>query len=243
MANANKVERILVSLECLLDTRLGTVGTFDPRGAERLSTDKKYLRREVDVYEGIDMDRFHAAYAARAANGQEVLKHSTLTGMVLFLRSKVIELAEQASISPLFDGVEIEVNSYPFLLGDAVKAELVKCLNVWLTGFAPITIIYADPNSLTPKHCKQRYAMLVDYDWNAWMNLHSDAFNEVRLPEVLFFAPRLYFTGVLPDQKELEEVMRNAPHPFDAMEMQASPIVGLKLIDIAHFSGILRHTQ
>jgi hypothetical protein len=65
--------------------------------------------------------------------------------------------------------------------------------------------------------------------------MHAEAFKDTRLNEVHLIAPALYFNEK-PDEKTLKSLVRDAAHPFIAMTMLASPLVGLELIDIRYFS-------
>jgi hypothetical protein len=79
------------------------------------------------------------------------------------------------------------------------------------------------------------------YDYGHWMNLHSEAFKETRLSEIHLVAPALYFNEK-PDEKTLKELLREAAHPFQAMMMLATPLVGLELVDIKYFSIVAQNT-
>jgi hypothetical protein len=231
MAGNKKIETILVELDCLLDTRLGTIERMGVEHAARVLT-PAYLARQQDVFDGVDRDEFRRLYQARDV---ETLKHSKLTNLATRLRDLTTALSEMAIARPYFDGVKIAVNTYPYQL-DAETSEAVgKAVAVWAGGVVPVELVSIRPEQLTPALVKTSFAMLFMYEYERWMDMHAEAFKDTRLNEVHLIAPALYFNEQ-PDEKVLKGLVRDAAHPFVAMTMLASPLVGLELIDVKYFS-------
>jgi hypothetical protein len=231
MAANKKIETILVELDCLLDTRLGTLERMGEEHAARVLT-PAYLAREQDVFDGIDREAYRQLYQARDV---ETLKHSKVTALTTRFRELTTFLTEMAIERPYFDGVQIAVNTFPYVL-DAVTADAIgKAVTAWIGGNVPVELVSIRPEQLTPAVVKTHYAMLFMYEYEAWMNMHAVAFKDTRLNEVHLIAPALYFNEK-PDEKTLKSLVRDAAHPFIAMTMLASPLVGLELIDIRYFS-------
>ncbi len=251
MAHANKVEGILVDLDSLLDTRLGTLSGISPDLARQALTAPGYLTRTTDTFVGVEEAVYKAAYAQRDI---QTLKQSVMTGIVSYLRSILKQLKDQAVTQPTHDAIRVDVNVFPYDPSPDELAVLHEVLLYRLTGgmateaqefdLVTVDIVNYSPESLTPAHCKANYGALVMYDpWN-WLNLHSEAFPDrtKRLPEVILYAPRLY-SNREPNEKELSDLkmeLRNIPDPFTSLEMAISPIVGLTLIDVVHFSSSVR---
>jgi hypothetical protein len=233
MASANSLAVLLVELDVLLDTRLGTVAQYwgDDIALKVLETG--YHTRVCDHYEGVDKDEFQARYRNRNV---DTLKHSVVSNAVSLLKELLAHLTDQAIHTPYHDGAKIIVNVYPYSLNDEERVALRMSLEDWLGVTAPIELVSLHPEQLTPSHCKQEYSMLMIYEYEHWLNIHTAGFTRARLPEVLVLAPAIYFAGPAPAAEELEKIVNEAMHPFKAAQMLASQLIGLQLIDVTHFS-------
>jgi hypothetical protein len=161
-----------------------------------------------------------------------------LSGAVDFLHDVTAALAEQASTRPYHDGGKLVVNTHPYtptLTSDELD-EIGRAIAARMDGHAPVELVDISPESLTPYHCKHAYAMMMVYDFGAWMETHSEAFKTTQLPEVALYSPRLY--SKRPREDELQTVTKEIMHPVQAIEMMASPLISLKLMDVKHFSVI-----
>jgi hypothetical protein len=235
-AQAIKVEKLLVELDCLLDTRLGTCGLISAETTEAMLASGKYHSREIDVFDGFDMEEFRRVYNRRDTN---TLANSVATNLFKFLLEIIGQLSRQALARPYLDAVEVEVNTHPYTLSDAEKEMMVKVIAHRIRNLAKVSLVDIAPEKLDPKYCKASFGAMFMYDPWTWLNLQTDAFITTRLPEVLLYAPKLY-THKRPSDDELERLTKDAPHPFLAAEMQSSPLVGLTLIDVAYFSSSVR---
>lgn len=225
---------IYVELDVLLDTRLGTIARLDEDAALK-TLQSGYHAREVDSFDFVDMNEYKALYAQRDG---DTLSKSMLTGAVSFLRDVTATLAEQASSRPYHNGGKLIVNTHPYTstLSNDELDDIGRAIAARMDGHAPVELVDISPESLTPYHCKQNYAMMMVYDFGAWMEMHSDAFRTTRLPEVTMFSPRLYHER--PREDELQNVTKELMHPAKAIEMMASTIISLKLMDVKHFSVV-----
>lgn len=236
MAQANRIEKLYVELDCLLDTRLGTIAQHWPETASAIVASGEFHKREVDNFAGVDTDAYQQAYSRRNV---VTLMHSVATNLFGYLLKILGQLETQALLRPYHDSVAIDVNIHPYVLSAAEKEEMVKMIAHRIRGLARVSLVDIKPEQLDPKHCKSSYGAMFMYDPWTWMNLQSDAFATTRLPEVILYAPKIY-TNRRPSDDELAQLTKDAPHPFTAMEMYSSPIVGLTLIEVANFSSSIR---
>jgi hypothetical protein len=231
MPNSKKLETIYVDLDVLLDTRLGTIAILDQNIAEKLSVDENYQKRLSDDFEGIDLDLYKELYKNRDVT---TLKHSVVTNAISLLRHLVSVMAEQAITRPYHDGLKIVVNTHPYILSGEEMEEFGKVISVWLDGLAPVELVSIPTKDLTPVHCKT-YAIIIKYDYEEWMNMQGEAFKATQLPTVTLLVPAIYFVKT-PTDAELKKTMKETTHPFKALEVLASPLISLTLIDVSHFS-------
>lgn len=234
--SARKVEQIYVDLDVVLDARLGTLARISEDTAERI-LNAGYHTRETDSFEGVDMDLYRDLYAKRDS---VTLSKSVCSGAVPLLRHLAGELTKQAIGRPYHEGMRVVVNTHPYVLTSAETDEIGAAIAAWMQGLAEVTTLSCQPKDLTPSHCKSNFAMMLVYDFEAWMECHAKAFETTRLPEVTMFAPALY--AQKPTDEELAKTVKEAAHPLRAIEWLASPIIDLKLIDVKYFSIITTRT-
>jgi hypothetical protein len=232
MSANKKIETILIELDALLDTRLGTLRQqMGVEYAQRILT-LDYITREIDAFEGIETSVFQEMYAAR---NEETLKCSVVTALVTRLKDLTTFLSELAVNAPEYDGIRLAVNTYPYRLSKAVLRDIGKSVSVWTGGLIPVELVNITPQDLTPIHVKSHFAMLFMYDYGSWIETQTVAFHETLIPEIHLVAPALYFSKK-PDAKELKDLVRQAAHPFQATMMFLTPMVGLELVDAKWFS-------
>jgi hypothetical protein len=233
MSANKKIEALLIGLDEIFDTRLGTIRRMGVEHAQRILT-PEYLVREIDEFEGIDNSAFKELYRARNV---ETLQVSTITAIVPRLKDWASFLSELAMARPYFDGIKLVVNVWPYHLSSDVLRDIGSCVSVWTGGLTPIELVNISPQDLTPAFVKEQFAAMFMYEYGSWMELHSAAFHETRLSEIHLIAPALYFNEK-PDEKTLKELIREAAHPFQAAMMLARPLVGLEIVDTKYFSVV-----
>ena len=61
---ADKLCRVIIEIDCLLDTRLGTLAKFNPDLANAIltDTDNLYHERKTDDFPGISRETFYSLY-------------------------------------------------------------------------------------------------------------------------------------------------------------------------------------
>lgn len=237
MEAGGKIEVIYVELDCLLDTRIGTLAVMkgDEYVAELLASGK-YHSRDIDGFPDVDREAYQAAYKKR---GPEELMRSSLTGGVSLIKQLVGKLSEQAAVRPYHDGCKILINTHPFNLADNVRDELKEVVEHLTLGLALVEMVYMTPEEVSPLWCKQELSAMMMYEYESWLNLHAQTWQQIRIPTITLFSPRIYHNKK-PTEQELQELLARSVHPFAAIEMMASPVVELRLMDVKHFSVVQR---
>lgn len=225
---------ILVGLDELLDTRLGTIARLRDEAA--LATlEAGYHTRKQDSFQFVDMQSYRDLYTQRDS---VTLSKSMCTGVVPMLRQLVVALTEQAIETPRHTGAKIVVNLHPYseTLSVEEKDEILKAVKVWMSGtLADVSLDSFSPESLTPELLKaMNVASMFMYHHEEWMNAQTKAFETTRVPEITLFGPALY--SILPTEEQLAKEIKEAAHPLVALEMLASPLVHLQLLPVKHFS-------
>jgi hypothetical protein len=232
MSTQQRLQCIYVSLDVLLDTRLGTIARIDDAVAADVIASGTYQTRKNDVFEGVDKAVFDQMYKDRDV---ETLKLSIVTDAIQYIKRLVSGLTEQAIARPYHDGAKIVVNLYPYNLLIVEQEKIGRAISAWINDMAPVELVFISTKDLTPAHCKDKYSLMMVYEYEEWMETHAEAFHHTRLPEVTMYVPALYKVHT-PSVEELEKTVKEAAHPMRALEMLASPIIGLKVIDVKFFS-------
>lgn len=237
MSQQETRQGIYVDLDALLDTRLGTLACLGEEIAEKTLHSGTYHSREIDSFEFADMEKYKTLYAQRDSS---VLSKSMCTGVLPMLKRLAVVLTEQAIDRPYHTGPKIVVNLYPYSESLTVeeKDEMHKALLAWLEGTsAEVELLSCSHESLTPELVvANNIAAVFMYHHQDWMNAQARAFEKTRLGDVTLFGPAIY--SVKPTEDQLAQTIKEAAHPFQALEMLASPLIHLQLIPVSHFSII-----
>lgn len=221
------VDKILISLDSLLDTRLGVIAQHYPDKMEKLLTKLDYFERLQDRFKGINPEQFAAHYKNRNV---DTLKNSLMTNMTLLMGSFVKSAAKDVLSSGPQTNLIFDINIHPYQLDEEEKQDLLGVLEFHV-GDAPEYNIVSIPNEfLTPQICKDQYSVLVLYDFAEWMRMHAPAFKEARMPNMVVYAPRLL--EKLPTAEENKLLMEAQLDPFEASRIAASPAFTLRFLTV-----------
>ena len=229
-----KVDKILVSLDCILDTRIGTLNLMDADTAKEVMMSDTYHFRDEDVFGKITKEAFKETYAKR---DEKTLENSLITNLPPLLKHLIGTLLKEGVQKPYYDGVELVVNIHPYNLTKEIQDEIKVAVSLMINDLAEVSLINYSIEQLTPQYCKANYRIMIMYEYNDWLNNNAELFASTQLPEVTLFAPALYFAEKPSDEK-LKEFAKDNMHPFQAIEMITSSIIDIALIDVKHFSII-----
>lgn len=221
---------VYISLDCLLDTRLGTIAKHNDELAVKLLLNG-YTQRNIDSFEELGQEEFDKLYAERDV---ETLQRSVLTNVILLLKGIVKGTYDDLFTGGQNEGVEFVLNTYPYDLTEEEISLMVKSISVKTFKSASVKAIYVSDEFLTPAYCKENFTMMIMYSYAQWLEMHVKAFETVRMPKVAILAPALY--RKVPTDAEFEEMKADNMHPFRAAEIAVAPLFALRLLDASVFS-------
>lgn len=232
---------VLVELDAILDTRIGTVAhRFGDEVAFQV-LQAGYHTRVDDKFPGVDYEEYRKAYQARDV---EVLKHSTITDNVRLMREVIGELSQQAVGRPYHTGARVLVNVYPYTLTEDMRAALKELVLPWVTGYTElgvthtVEIVSISKSDITPKFIVDNdVTTIFMYEYKDWFDAQAVNFKRTPLTGVTLYSPAIYHE-VTPTTDEIEETIREFAHPFKAAMFTAKFWILLDLIDVNHFSII-----
>lgn len=232
---------VCVSLDVLLDTRLGTVLKIAGVDVSDRVLKGNYYFREDDDFPGVNLAAYKAAYKARDV---ETLALSTLTNVVEVLRDILVTLMKQAVVRPFHEGVCLTINTYPYQLTEEETREVLKMMAIKFQALTNLDVpirfdaVHLSEAELTPEYCTAHFSAMFMYDYEQWLAAQQHAIIKRPIPEVTLYAPALYFAQT-PSEETLAELKTQYNwSPFETMERSVRGGILLQLLPPAVFSVI-----
>lgn len=229
------VRWISVSLDTLLDTRLGIVAGRHPDVAQALVGDQRYHMR---VYENWSMlsggkftnDEFRTWWAER---NTEDLKRSVMTSIVYPLGSILARI--EAMCLDVGEGYEpgIDINIWPYDL-DPDEVEALRTAVSIRLGRSIIIVINSIPlNEYSLEWINRNYAACVLYDFDGWYNVHAKDLLKTPIPTVSMLIPKIFAKD--PGSMKVAD-MENS---FKVFVVQHIGVVSIEPINAEFFSVLI----
>lgn len=189
-------KRLYVSLDTLLDTRLGTLFRIDQEAHQFLVNNDYYRDRDYTDWSLLTNGRvsnevFNEHYAKR---DKETLKHSIATG-ILPLLMQLLVTYDQAMVERITEtDLSVEVNIWPYELEVEEVDELTNILKQ-IFGQSTVVLLSSTPlEELTPRFLVERYAGAVMFDFHEWIKTHTVEFYKLKANRFSLIVPRLFET-------------------------------------------------
>lgn len=224
------VETIYVDLDCLLDTRIGTLAKMDEDLAAQVLAGN-YHQRTDDFFAGVDHEAYKAAYAQRDV---DTLMLSLFTNVITFLQACVKSATDEVALGGQNNGLEIVINVHPYELEPEEREQIELAIKARLFGVPVVRTTKVPDEFLTPEYVKETYGMMIRYDFEPWLEKQAQALEKTRIPAVTIISPAIY--RKLPTDEEMAALKAEKLHPFRALEIALAPVVGVRLLDAEVFS-------
>ena len=229
-------QRLLVELDMLLDTRIATVLLMNPTAALELLSPAYRNRRSDELGEltkHITTEDFEKAYAQRSV---ETLRVARATPMALMFGRVVRDLLKELTNTPRFDGVDVEVNVWPYQLSEQERVDIVTCVMAHINFPIQVKAVSIHPNELTFKRIDaEQWTAIFLYNFRQWAEYHVERYSETdpSLASRSMIIPELLKTV----KEELPKEDTKAPSgealtPFNALRMMMSPIIAIQYVPV-----------
>ena len=243
---------VLVDLNALLDTRLGTIAMFDESIAVRLSTDTRYVNRHYDHFEElVDHPDFkHDDYVETYQKQNEItLAHSRPTPMMVQLPAIMNGYVADCINNPDKEYVDLHINISPYNdLSAETITEIKAAISIGMSEHVNIKTVSLPINVLSPPYLKENYSHWITYDYGSWFSFHflsKEKLSEKELqtysnPRFTIYAPMLFKDKEA--YQKYQEVNAAEPdkekqnNPFISMYFLVYTFFGLEYRTIAEFS-------
>lgn len=242
---------LLISLDCLLDTRMGVLSAHYPEIANSIVVDpikaKTYRNRIRDEFpdDGIDFETFKGLWETRTTLH---LRKSILTPFVFELANITSQVVDQSIEAPhTISEFEIHINTYPYTdLSVAEETGIIEAVVARLHFPVMVRTVCLSEASLTPQYIKaNNYTTTILYDFRKWLetqyhqNLTEADIERVKMPQFVIYAPSLMSN--LDKLKELIEYRSPGDEtidPLHGIQFMFKPFFHLEYLGPEHFSII-----
>lgn len=233
--------KLLIMLDCLLDTRLSILASKDQQIAKTIvgskTEFKKYAMRLTDDFSehGLSRDEFLNLYRQRTV---EVLVNSSATSLVFELNSIVNDILNNNELQPhKAHNLEVDINFWPYVLPDNVKENILVGISARVESNVRFNSVFIPNNVLSPSYLKYSdYGALYIYDFEQWFGHHFNPMvtdsDDLRNPQFTIYAPALWVDeDKLKFVTEFQSPDGSTCDPRDAMQFVMKQWFHLELLD------------
>jgi hypothetical protein len=230
-------KKLYVSLDSLLDTRLGVLNTIDVDFATDVTLKESYFTRVSDTFKNSKGNELNKELFNKVLNELKelVLRNSFKTKMHVFLVQLCYAINIKYLEVPVPYSFSIDINTYPFTLNDNEIKDLLESIVSLIGKDFDINVVSLAPNQLTIDYVKDNYQAMIMYNYHDWLNLHNENLKKKKLTEVTLYVPKIYF-GSIPSKNDLEELDKVNKDPFDFNKEILRPILSIEYLPISLYS-------
>ena len=233
-SSLNPSKKIYVDLDCLLDTRLGTLVTISPDFAFEATSSKDYYLREQDAFTAASFGPLTREEFKRVHDAlpQQVLKNSLMTKMPHFIRELSAQLVVRNIGTPYAMNVEIEVNTYPYAFSPEEAQTLLQVCAYRLGERFSVSLTHRSYKELALSTVRDAYVAMIMYSYHEWVNFNDLEIKKKPLKELSLYVPKLYF-GEPPTAEQLQTFAEHNTGPFELSQQVLAPLVLIQYLPIA----------
>lgn len=229
----NQIKRIYVDIDCLLDTRLGTLIKIDPRFAYNVSDNKNYYLRQEDIFKDKDQTLDREIYKKVFCKyKEEIIRSSLKTKMFAFLYELCKVFLNQATSTPYLSSIEIELNLYPYDFTQEEGTTILNLVSSILKDSIDISYINKSPKELTVDYIYESHCAMIMYDCSNWLNENNKGLQSRKLKEIALYIPKLNFVRQL-TQEESKPFNERGVNPFELLKILMCEFITMQFLPVS----------
>lgn len=191
--NSDQDFNLLIDLDAMLDTRMGTLVGMDVNISKVLPI-ATYRNRTKDDWTEltggvVTTEMFNEHYAKRDI---KTLRNSVITGLIPIVITYIDSLTARFFRGVNVKSVSIDINTYPYTLPGPIAEAFKNCLRVLVPTYVSVGIGCVSPEEMTPDFLKNNYSGWVTYEFHPWLEMHQDALLVRPINEVSVIIPKLF---------------------------------------------------
>lgn len=222
-------KKVMVTLDSLLDVRMGLLYTIDAEASVRLADSVLYFEREADVFRFdsrvISPDELYRAMPAKKA---DILPFCSRTTMWRFVVELMVSMMNTNTAGGHFE-MGLEINTFPYVLTPEENKVLGEVMVELSHNLFSVEVCCIPHASLTPDIVGEHYLAMVMYDPTQWFNLHERAMFTAKTAAVQLYVPKTHKVRELTPEENVE-LRKHGMTLFDAMRMLVEPIISMRFI-------------
>lgn len=232
----NNLSTIMVDLDSLFDTRLGTLITYMYDDLVTIFSRDLYRNRLDDSFnKQIDKDLFYSYYDKR---DKKVLFNSTLSLLPDIIQDFIVNIQVHESSSPYNYEPHLVINCYPYDLTDDEVNNISEGVFQYFKGKISVELVNMNLESITTRFIRENVTVLVMYEYHRWLDIQTnlEGFNKLSCADTTLIAPRMFFNKLPDTQAKSDEI-------FKHLETISKPFINLELLPSMFFSTYLRSNE
>ena len=220
-----------IDLDSLLDTRAGLLSLNHP--ADLQAALPTWRTRTHEKFGSISCKAWHELWKKR---DRKLLTHSSVTKWLdeVYLFGVSCVMGSAARFSKIMP--KVEVNTYPYVLTEKEKADMLTALNIRLNGLVTPSLIHVSPAELSPRTCQSKYVEMTMYNWVQWLDVQEakKGFEQVNMVRVPINLPRVYFNDEMTPEEFLAKRQSGIEADiFETLEVSLAGCLQLHWVDIS----------
>ncbi|QBJ02729.1 hypothetical protein MZD04_gp203 [Pseudomonas phage Psa21] len=234
------IRRMLLSLDVLLDTRLGVIANLNSAAAKELVRTPLYWERDYDDWHKltgglITNEEFAEAYAKRGGeNSAATLNASVETGMSPFIYQFLAEADINMidGMTPHTDEIGLAINIAPYVMTPKERADLVDIIQLKYGRELDVKLVDYQMEELTVERLSDEFGGMIIYEFATWFKYHHVAIVGSLMSDFNVIHPKIF--DVDPSELSLEE----KKHNFYVFRLATQHNMDINYIDASYFSLI-----
>lgn len=230
--------RILVDIDCLLDTRIGAASMLSPEHTAKVLGESWSKRTKDSVI--LDGAPFSSQdYNTLLNSGsKDVLKHSLPTLMTNFIYGTIRDYDMEPTTGSSYNKHHVVVNLAPYSFSKEECDLLIEILESRIPNAESVTVTAVPLHLLTPAYLRStNVTHYIRYDLQTWLDMYVEILLGDPIPSIFMHCPKLLVKEVseMDNPDEVSEALKSMS-PYEAMELQFAMYVALRFIDAGYFS-------
>lgn len=232
------IRRILISLDALLDTRLGVISRINPEAAKLLVTKPEYWERVYDDWfkltEGmVTNEQFRDAWIERGGeNTYDTYIASFETGLapLIYQMLASADVNMLSGMTKLEDEIGLAINVYPYDFSFAERNELAQIFRDKYGSELNVSIVSHSLEELDVGLLAGSYGAMILYDFAEWFKIHHIAIVNSLMSDFAVIHPKLF------DRDPSELTVEQQKSDMFRFRLATQHNMDINYIDTSYFS-------
>ena len=234
--------KILVPIDCILETHLGTAALLNPKSPIEILNNGYFQRDSNDLWELTDKFSKEEFLEKWEYRGIETLKNSVMRIIIKYIKNMIhchiLDFSDRGGDLM----VEVIINGNPYFINNELEEYMSIFIKGYMSTFIDVTFVNLDLTKLTPQYINSnKINVMFLNDFNDWLPLHHLELDKNKCPSLSMYVPAIskhikqrvleaIEEGIV-DKKIAKEI-----NPFRANEIVFMEYLSLNYLPVEIFS-------